>query len=180
MQDVMIDLETLGTVPGCSILSIGAVAFNTCTGEIDDGLYTIVSRESCKKLGLHEDDGTIKWWEGQGEKARDVLIASASQMAAPLPMALEELNAYLRQYSCVRVWGNGADFDNPILACAYRVAGVKPGWAAYNGRCYRTVKNMAKHVKLVRSGTHHNALDDAISQAKHLMDIVSGTTFTLA
>lgn len=180
MQDVMIDLETLGTVPGCAILSIGAVAFNSRNGEIDNGLYTIVSRESCAKMGLHEEPGTIKWWEGQGAEARDVLIAAASPVAASLPTALEELNAYLSQHSGVRVWGNGADFDNPILAVAYRAAGVKPGWAAYNGRCYRTVKNMAKHVKMRRTGTHHNALDDAISQAKHLMDIVSGTTFTLA
>jgi DNA polymerase III epsilon subunit-like protein len=28
MRDVMVDLETLGTVPGCVILSIGAVAFD--------------------------------------------------------------------------------------------------------------------------------------------------------
>jgi hypothetical protein len=30
-MDVMLDLETLGTVPGCVILSIGAVAFDSMT-----------------------------------------------------------------------------------------------------------------------------------------------------
>jgi inhibitor of KinA sporulation pathway (predicted exonuclease) len=78
------------------------------------------------------------------------------------------------------VWGNGADFDNPILAAAYRATGISQGWKPYNGRCYRTIKNLAPQVRLVRTGTHHNALDDARAQAQHLLDIVEYTSLTLA
>ncbi len=67
---------------------------------------------------------------------------------------------------------NGADFDQPILICGYRAAGVKQGWTAYNGRCYRTIKNLFPEPKLVRQGDHHHALDDAKSQATHLIELV--------
>jgi hypothetical protein len=41
----------------------------------------------------------------------------------------------------VRIWGNGANFDNPLLACAFEAAGVRPCYKFFNERCYRTVKN---------------------------------------
>jgi inhibitor of KinA sporulation pathway (predicted exonuclease) len=43
-------------------------------------------------------------------------------------------------------------------------------WKFYNDRCYRTLKAMYPHIKMPkRTGTHHNALDDAISQVNHLI-----------
>jgi hypothetical protein len=88
---------------------------------------------------------------------------------------------YLGNIPDVRVWGNGADFDNPILAVAYRrtIFSGQP-WKPYNGRCYRTVKNQFQDVKLVRTGTHHNALDDARSQATHLVEICRTRGWRLA
>jgi len=77
------------------------------------------------------------------------------------------------------VWGNGADFDLPILAAAYKAAGGPPPWKPYNGRCYRTLKNLAPSIKLERQGTHHQALDDAVCQAKHLIKIVEHLGITL-
>jgi inhibitor of KinA sporulation pathway (predicted exonuclease) len=34
------------------------------------------------------------------------------------------------------------------------------------------MKNMYPAIKLARTGTHHNAVDDAASQAYHLMNIL--------
>ena len=69
------------------------------------------------------------------------------------------------------IWGNGAAFDNVVLASAFRATGMQVPWAFWNDRCYRTVKSLFSNVKLKRSGTHHNALDDAVTQAKHLLEI---------
>ena len=52
---------------------------------------------------------------------------------------------------------------------AYR---IKPAWPYRNNRCYRTLKGLLPAIELERSGTHHNALDDAITQARHLQKIV--------
>ena len=184
---VMVDLETLGTVPGCSILSIGAVEFDPIAGKMGKEFYVVVNRASCASHFLEEDNSTIEWWTKQGEEARKVLEHAASKkLSKELPKALEAFNTYLATVGTakdVRVLGNGADFDNPILAVAYRMAKVKPGWASYNGRCYRTLKNLdeffgATHAahKIGRGGTYHNALDDAKSQAQHLIEVIQRIT----
>lgn len=180
MQDVMIDLETGGTCPGCSIFSIGAVYFDQRTGELGDELYVIAKREGQVENGLHESESTMKWWADQSPEAR-VIFGHVD--AVELSEALTSLHAFILggPRRNVRVWGNGADFDNPIVAAACRALGRPLPWAPFNSRCYRTLKNLAPHIKLdKRQGTHHNALDDAKSQAQHLMDIVRDSNLTLA
>jgi len=171
MKQLMVDLETLGTVPGCSILSIGAVFFD---GEnLGDEFYKVIHRKSCEEAGLHEDPDTIAWWNKQSIEATQVLRDSQLDGQNSLHSVLTEFNAFIKRDTGVKVWGNGADFDNPILVCAYKAVGMKQGWLPYNGRCYRTMKNVAMEVpKLERVGTYHNALDDAKSQAMHLNTII--------
>lgn len=70
------------------------------------------------------------------------------------------------------LWGNGSDFDNVILASAYRSCNLEVPWKFWNNRCYRTVKALRPDIKIHRSGTYHNALDDAVSQAEHLMRMI--------
>ena len=41
------------------------------------------------------------------------------------------------------------------------------------------MKSQAPHVKMPRTGTHHNAIDDAKSQALHLMEISSALDLPL-
>jgi len=45
-------------------------------------------------------------------------------------------------------------------------------WYFWNDRCYRTMKSLYPQIPMERDGVHHNALDDAISQARHLMAIL--------
>lgn len=67
-----------------------------------------------------------------------------------------------------KMWGNGAAFDNAILANAYRAAGIKQPWELWNDRCYRTICAYYPGCPRNQPGTPHNALDDARSQAEHL------------
>lgn len=168
MKHLVVDLETLGTVPGCVILSIGAVFFD------ENGLgaefYKVINKRSCEEAGLLVNQDTVDWWNKQSMDATQVL-RDAETSVDTLASVLEEFNAFIKQDTGVKVWGNGADFDNPILAKAYEAVGVKQGWLPYNGRCYRTLKNIAPGPKLVRVGTYHNALDDAKSQALHAIEL---------
>jgi len=169
MKNLMVDLETLGTRPGCVVLSIGAVWFDH-TG-LGEPFHTVISRDSCKEHGLFEDEDTLAWWARQSEQAKATLN-EATGGGVLLPRALQDFQDFVKQQTSVKVWGNGADFDNPILSAAYHAAGMKQAWTAYNGRCYRTLKNLFPDVKMERGGIHHNALDDAISQAKHAVAIL--------
>lgn len=167
-NDVMVDLETLGTLPGSVILSIGAVAFNEM-GVDSEGFYRSIRRSDCEKAGLKTSPETLAWWEKQSPEARTVLNDSN---AASLFTALKHFNDWLGQFpDTVSIWGNGANFDNPLLACAYDAVSVKPYYKFWNERCYRTVKNQYPDIDLERKGTYHNALDDARCQAEHLVQI---------
>jgi hypothetical protein len=53
-------------------------------------------------------------------------------------------------------------------------------WRSYNSRCYRTVKQQFPDITIVRSGTHHNALDDARAQAAHMVGICQTRGWKLA
>jgi hypothetical protein len=168
-SDVMVDLETLGTGPGCAILSIGAVAFDMDAGRIGATFHVLVKPEACRALGLREDRDTVEWWARQSEDAR-FIFDEAARTGVDVGAALDMFAAFLRSHGGrprVRVWGNGADFDNAILAHLYRLTGRELPWAFWNSRCFRTLKSV--HVGVAnepdRAGVHHNALDDARHQA---------------
>ena len=174
MQNVMLDLETLGTKPGCVILSIGAVSFNPNTG-LGDTFYVEIYGKSCLEAGLTVDPDTADWWETREPRVKKLLERRGSAgESTNLGKALSMFQAwFLDKGQNVQVWGNGADFDLPILSAAYQKCGfTNPPWQPYNGRCYRTLKNLYPGVKLDRTGVHHNALDDARSQAEHAMQIL--------
>jgi exodeoxyribonuclease VIII len=167
---VMVDLETLGNRPGCKILSIGAVAFGP--EGLGEEFYVVVDRESQTDFGLHEDASTIEWWDKQTVEAKSVLIEAED--GEPLSRCLLNFNAYLARFgmSDIKLWGNGSDFDNAILISCYAATKQQAGWKFWNNRCYRTLKSLHPGVKLNRTGTYHNALDDAKTQALHAIPML--------
>lgn len=170
---VMTDLETLGTVPGCKILSIGAVVMSA--EGLGERFYTEIARS--KQDRLVEDPETIAWWEKQDPAVRDRLFNSETKPS--LEEALGEFNIWLTKVSepdskgkpDLNVWGNGAAFDNAILNFAYATIDMKPAWPFFGDKCYRTIKGMYPHIKADRVGNLHNALDDAITQANHMVEL---------
>ena len=178
-RDVMVDIETLGTRPGSIILSIGAVAFAPEHG-LRGAFHQIVNTDSCRVHGLTEDPATVKWWDDQSPEAQRTKIEAE---CAPnrLPSTLAAFGEFCREYAApgvLRLWGNGSDFDNVLIAAAYEACHAPPPWKFYNSRCYRTLKNLAPAIRLERTGTHHNALDDARSQAEHACRILSSLKST--
>lgn len=170
MPHVMLDLETLGTKPGSVILSIGAVNFGP--KGIGPKIYIPINQASSEASGLTTDRATLGWWLRQSPEARTVL-EETRKGGVRLPDALEQFAAFMRQCgSDVRVWGCGANFDNVLLSHAYSVVGQRLPWKYTNDRCYRTLKNLFPSITIERAGTHHNAVDDALSQAEHATRIM--------
>jgi exodeoxyribonuclease VIII len=166
-NNVMVDLETLGTRPGSAILSIGAVRFDG--SNVLARFYRRIDWASWQAAGMTVDAGTIAWWLGQTDTARAELTEGQRE---PIDEVLADFAKWLGDGE-VKLWGNGAAFDNALLAEAYQmVFGERAPWNFWNDRCYRTMKSLLPEVKLERLGTAHHALDDAESQARHLMEIV--------
>lgn len=175
-SNFMADLETLDTGPRSIILSIGVVQFGS--NGLGKEFYAEVDYKSCVNAGLTQSIETVIWHMEQSDRVKETLKACVSGRRARLNFCLTQLQWFIG-YTCgidvkdVKIWGNGSDFDNVILANAYKAVELDPPWLFYNNRCYRTAKNILAGPKLERSGTHHNALDDAKSQALHLIELVN-------
>lgn len=172
VKHVMVDIETLSVRPYASILSIGAVAFNVEDGVIDT-FYINVDAKSCKDVGLHVSKDTVEWWSRQSLEARKVLTID------PQPIG-EALDKFAEWYGTDRkntvIWGNGAAFDISILESAYWNTERTIPWTPWKVQCYRTVLNLVgvsnAKIRKAESDTHHNALDDAMSQTRTLLTIL--------
>ena len=161
MIDVMIDIETLGTKPGAVILSIGAVMFGPAG--LGATFYAPVSLTSCTDVGLSIDASTVAWWMRQSDAARAAAFAPG---AAPVTEVLIRFAAWLNGRGAEHPWCHGATFDVPLLCAAYEACHLVVPWWYASVRDTRTLYDLAG-LKVDRSeGTHHNALDDAIAQAK--------------
>jgi 3' exoribonuclease, RNase T-like len=169
-KDAMVDLETLGTDPYAPILAIGACAFNFDEAPIEDLFYQTVDVESCLELGMRASGSTLKWWMQQADAARSE--AFNSPLAVGLPDALDLFTEWWNSRP-LHFWGNSARFDAGLLEAAYKTCHKIVPWHWPRERDYRTIKHLpgAHSITLQRFGTHHNALDDAISQALHLRSI---------
>lgn len=164
MKDVMLDLETLGTRPGCVIRSIGALFFDPDSDALGAEFYVNVDRASCEAAGLYVDLNTEAWWVRQSKAAQDALLVDPQ----PLQDALWSFSAWWQSHGGERVWSHGANFDQPILEAAYYAVGMQAPWSFWNSRCTRTLFDVAgvDPRKMSAGETKHNALDDTRIQAR--------------
>lgn len=174
VNHLMLDMETLGVSVTAPIISIAAVYFDPKTGDVGDSFYKIIDLESSLATGVIEPR-TLSWWMSQSDEARKVF---SDKSAIALQDALHQLSVFANRSEdsrSLQVWGNGASFDNAIIAHAYRQFGLDLPWAFRNDRDVRTIVSLCQELKnvnvltsLSREGIHHNALDDAIYQARYV------------
>lgn len=166
MTDYSFDLETLGTGRDSYILSIGCAEFNRYSGDI---ISTYYQRVKCHEE-FRIDYDTVEWWLKQSDEARAKITENKGiETRKDIGTALIELYNMIPTTSCV--WGNGAAFDISLLEDAYKLCAMQPSWEFWNIRDMRTIVDVAEckgfdKRSIERVGTHHNALDDAIHQAK--------------
>lgn len=163
---LMFDLETLGTRPGCVILSVGAVIFNPFMPSAvrAEEFYQNISKESCLEWDMHTDPATEAWWEGQSEEAKAALLINQK----PLKEVLWDFSAWVERNQIEQVWCHGLTFDVPIIEEAYRRCGMLVPWSFRNCRDTRTLYallDFSPSEVLPDRGTHHNALHDSRYQA---------------
>lgn len=163
---VMLDLETMGTRPNAPIIAIGAVMFDG-NGVVDQFYRNIDLASAVELSHAVIDPKTVEWWMEQSEGARLALRNDKRRILE----ALIDFKDWIEGINPEGVWGNGVGFDNMILSETYHRLNMTPPWGFWVDRCYRTVKAMYKHIPVKRVGTYHNALDDARTQAEHLVRI---------
>lgn len=172
-DNIMIDIETMGTDIGAPILSIGAARFSLDPDtEITDTFHVGIELESAMAIGLKPSASTILWW--LGPERNDARKELAELPKTDIESALFGFSEWVGQdFDHIKFWGNSAAFDLGLLGRAYDLLRLPKPWHFWNERCYRTVKNVWP-MPMQRVGTHHSAVDDALSQAMHLREILAG------
>lgn len=180
MNDIMIDLETIGRPPRAVIASIGVVYFDRLVpGKLGGSFYRVVDMDSCAELGLEFGADTVVWWLQQDDAARAAILGNPVHLAS----ALLDLSKFLgppTTRDTLRFWGNGPTFDLTILRSAFKVVGYSDPWHYRQERCVRTVvgayldawpgtqDDEGPKARYEGAADAHNALGDAITQAKYV------------
>lgn len=170
-MEYMCDLETMSSKKDAAIVAIGVVRWKRGAAVPEGGkdtFYRVVNLASAQRSGGRIEASTVMWWLGKGEAARKALLEGEP---AVIETALKEFSAWMREESVEGFWGNGSDFDNVILESAYARLGHTPPWTYQVNRCYRTIAGENQQVPRGKYGVAHNALHDAITQARHLQQI---------
>lgn len=172
---LMVDIETLDTLPTAIPLSIGAVVFDPYVTDTFETLrnrafYVNIDRLDAERYGLTASQGTLAWWQQQSAEA----WAALQTNPRPLRDALEAFILYGLGHdnSISAVYAKSPSFDCIILQNAMRACGLTWPWPFYQERCVRTILDAAypqyDKPDHLNGRTAHDARDDAVAQA---MDI---------
>lgn len=165
MNKLMVDCETLDVGECPVILSIGAVVFND--SELVASFSAKISTASCELIGCTTSEETKKWWEQQSEEAR----SSAFGGTREINEVMLNLIRFYEGYECHEIWSRGSLADIRWINNILDKLEIDKPWKYYQEMCFRTLLKMAPDLIPGFSGTPHNALDDAINQAKQLIYI---------
>ncbi|HEI8760816.1 exonuclease [Klebsiella oxytoca] len=176
---VMVDLETMGKKNNAPIVAIGAVVFDPVTCSIGESFYKVVCLESSVNWGAVIDPSTVIWWLKQSSEARSAIV---NDDAIPLQDALLQFREFVSDNVAggskkAQVWGNGASFDNSILRSSYDCIAEDYPWEYWNDRDVRTMVELGQAISfdpkttIPFEGSRHNALADAIHQARYVSAI---------
>jgi len=166
-MDFAIDLETLGRVSGCPIVSIGCVSFERDAEGTNEELYLELNLGEQFNEGYKVDANTLAWWMQQ--ENRDVFLVPDSKRKS-LEDALLELRQFVTIWgddgSCV--WAIGSDFDIAMLRWMYSEWDINWPFHYQAARDVRTLcdaRGYDRKTLVIPGLMAHNALDDAIYAA---------------
>lgn len=165
MQDLMIDIETLGTGNNAVMIQLGACYFDRRTGKIGDTFCRSINREKSTAAGFEEDQSTIDWWSRQDQTIFQEIISSRESPK-------QVMNAFrsFADRKNVKFWSH-ATFDFVIVQNHFKKLGIKP-LPHGKARDIRTLVDISGiNLSLYNWGKKtHNALDDCKFQVEYCRD----------
>jgi|688.fasta_scaffold01802_18 hypothetical protein len=165
-NDIMIDIETLGTSHNSVIATIGAMKFNRRDRlkpmEEMKSFYQRIDIDSCSSKGMTTEEVTVQWWQNQDEKSRDEIYNQTDRV--PIEQALNELSDFIGNGN-VFIWAQGPHFDCTILENAYKQCNLNLPWKFWNVRDCRTILDVCNvRLKDIPGEYPHHSLYDCYKQ----------------
>jgi len=158
---LMIDLETLATTPDAAILTIGACKFDPTATDIHSTYYERIVLETQEDYGRVINEDTLTWWSQQDKQIQEDAFGEGDDRI-DLRDAMKKL--YTFGLGTTNVWSHGAIFDVVIIEDICRSLQQAVTWKFWEVRDTRTLFDLAD--VSVRIEGKHNALTDAVAQAK--------------
>jgi len=163
MKRVMLDIETLATDPNAVVTSVGLAVFDKTDLVEEAGFY----------LNYKSDTGvieprTLRWWLTQAPETLTINLLGDM----PLQDAATQITKMFHQVD--EVWANAPTFDCTILRNWFlRLGHTHAPWHWRNERCCRTMFAIGRQlgVKYPGNEAKHDAMADAVAQAKYLLAI---------
>lgn len=171
MNRLMLDFETLSLDECPVILSIGAVVFNE-NGFIEC-LSEKIDQQSCLNIGCTIGQDVIDWWDKQSDAAKMAAFGGTTNIGYAMGMLVELYN----RHECEEIWSKGSLNDILWANNILKKCGLVKPWKFSREMCFRTFLKYSPKVEFTPEGEAHNALDDAINQAKHFIHIKQALLF---
>lgn len=170
--DLMLDTETMGLPPTGALMQIGARFFDIKTRTLGPSFLRNIHLATAMRDGGTVDAGTIIFWLGQSDEARQVRFGGEE-----IRVVLADFGKWITEHcrtEDVRPWGNSARFDCGIVESACQRSNIELPWYWSQERCFRTTRNQHPQVEYdpnEKGDAAHNALVDADFQINHLFKI---------
>lgn len=162
---MMIDCETLDIGERPVLLSIGAVVFDE--NQIYEYFQFDIDIETTKAHGFTVSQSTLDWWDLQEPIAKNMAFSGKEK----IEVVLQKLVDFYSDNGCKEIWSKGALADIRWINNALDYFSIEKPWKYYKEFCFRTLLKSAPRFKMPFAGIQHNALDDAIHQAKQFIHI---------
>ena len=163
-KHLRLDIETLGTKPGCIVLEVGLILFDPEQEMIKGSAQINICPLDSARVGLRDEVDTVEWWRQQG-RVIDMLDYVRSSSVADACVEVSELS---EAWAVTHFWANSPSFDMAILDHLFDLVGEETPWNHRNQYDMRTLCNLTgvNYRDYFESKEHHHhAVEDARAQA---------------
>lgn len=175
MIDLMLDVETLGNIPGCVVTQVTIVPFHLKGTPLGEEVKVFDQRLHIGNQmadGLEVNAETLNWWMQQDADVRRYVMAGdlgSEDFCFALTNYVGEIEISHKEY---RIWSTSAKVDFGCIPFLFRLNEIPYCINHRSERCARTFIEMVKtqhpQMKLPKGLTTHNALDDCRRQIADL------------
>jgi len=173
MKYLMLDLETLGKGNNALVTTISAVQFDLSTGKIGAEIELGLDWEEEIEKGAEIDISTFRWWLNQNKEAQERMINTPTfAVKTALIQFANFIVKNFKDLNNVRLYGNGATFDNVIIRNLYQRHGIEfilPYWCDKDVRTLVDITGINPR-DYEFEGVKHRGVDDCKHQIKYCCD----------
>lgn len=149
MRHIMLDIETLGTEPGCPILSVAMVDFdpyaliNKSSNEVEKNTVIHIDLLSQLLDGFVINDATLDWWRNQSDEARAAAVNLAYKGPCDALFCIRDFIIPTLEEVEIKIWAKSPDFDCAIVERLFEFYEIKCPWSFRDKMDVRTIVTAA-------------------------------------